>query len=129
MSKKAQTQQMADKILDVATRAIHALSNVSAKEEQVEKPNKPAVTNVHVHVNVGAAKTKSDVAPIRKGDVKSAGDEYLATASEFDAMLRSREGVLPRRATYLAGASKERYQKGTPVHDASGKFRRSDAKG
>lgn len=55
--------------------------------------------------------------------------DYVVDKRNFDEVLRSQEGVLPRRATLLGGNSEERYIKGKPVHDASGKFRRGDAKG
>jgi hypothetical protein len=57
------------------------------------------------------------------------GDDYKTDAKGFEDTLRPQEGVLPRRATLLGPESEDRYRKGKPVHDASGKFRRSDAKG
>ena len=65
----------------------------------------------------------------RAGAPADGKSDYVTDAKEFDALLQPQEGVLPRRGTLLGGNSEERYIKGKPVHDASGKFRRSDAKG
>ena len=53
----------------------------------------------------------------------------VVDARGLDNLLRSQEGVLPRRGTLLGQEDKDRYAKGKPIHDASGKFRRSDVKG
>lgn len=56
-------------------------------------------------------------------------EEDVTDAQGLDDTLRKQEGALSRRATVLGPESLTRYKKGVPVHDASGKFRRSDAKG
>jgi hypothetical protein len=56
-------------------------------------------------------------------------EDDVTDAKGLDELLRPQEGVLSRRGTVLGTESAERYAKGKPVHDASGKFRRSDAKG
>lgn len=56
-------------------------------------------------------------------------EDDVTDAAGLDDTLRRQEGVLPRRATLLGPESEGRYKKGIPIHDASGKFRRSDAKG
>jgi hypothetical protein len=60
---------------------------------------------------------------------RQAKEDYVTDEKEFDDLLRRQEGVLPRRGTLLGPESEDRYKKGIPIHDATGKFRRSDAKG
>ena len=75
-----------------------------------------------IHAIVDVAK-----APAAKTSSPDRSDEMGEAAMER--ALRSQEGVFPRRATVLGREDQDRYVKGKPVHDASGKFRRSDAKG
>jgi len=57
------------------------------------------------------------------------GEDRVTDSKGLAEKLRPQEGVFDRRATLLGPQSEERYRKGKPVHDASGKFRPSDAKG
>lgn len=64
----------------------------------------------------------------RIAECRTQGDD-VTTSQGLAQKLLAQEGVFSRRATYLGPQSEDRYKKGPAIHDASGKFRRSDAKG
>lgn len=57
-------------------------------------------------------------------------DTYVGE-DKLEQALQSQEGVFMRRATYVEGASKERYEqdwKVPAIHGADGRFRKADHK-